>query len=82
MRPAAIIAALIAGLADSANPIVHTSGSSVVGTRPWASHRSEKAWRAHMQGRAIKRFQASRANSLIQDFALHRMALAADGPQA
>jgi hypothetical protein len=35
-----------------------------------------------MQGRAIKRFQASGANSLIQDFALHRVALAADGPQA
>jgi len=43
------------------------------------SWESERAWKAHMQGAAIKRFQASGAGHLIQDFALHRMALVADG---
>jgi quinol monooxygenase YgiN len=45
----------------------------------WAS---EKAWRAHMQGAAIRRFQASGAGRLIHDFSLFRMALVADGVPA
>jgi quinol monooxygenase YgiN len=36
----------------------------------WAS---ETDWRAHMQGGAIKRFQASGAPRLIQDFTLLRL---------
>ena len=40
---------------------------------------NEVLWRAHMNGLAIKRFQASGAGKLIQDFALHRLAPAADG---
>lgn len=37
----------------------------------WAS---EDAWRAHMRGAAIKRFQMSGAPNLIADFQLHRLA--------
>ncbi|SCY14294.1 Quinol monooxygenase YgiN [Flavobacterium anhuiense] len=36
----------------------------------WAS---EQDWRAHMQGEAIKKFQASGAARWIADFTLHRM---------
>jgi quinol monooxygenase YgiN len=36
----------------------------------WAT---EKDWRAHMQGGAIKRFQASGGPQLIQDFTLLRL---------
>jgi quinol monooxygenase YgiN len=45
----------------------------------WAS---EEAWFAHMQGAAIRRFQASGAGRLIHDFSLFRMALVADGALA
>ena len=44
----------------------------------WAS---EAQWRAHMQGAAIKRFHASGAGNLIQDFSLIRMNLVAGGKQ-
>jgi quinol monooxygenase YgiN len=40
---------------------------------------SEALWRAHMSGPAMQRFQASGAGEFIQDFALHRLALVADG---
>lgn len=43
------------------------------------SWESEELWRAHMQGAAIKRFHASGASNLIQDFSLFRMNLVADG---
>jgi quinol monooxygenase YgiN len=39
----------------------------------------EADWRAHMEGAAIKRFHASGAGDLIQDFSLIRMNLLADG---
>ena len=42
----------------------------------WAS---EAQWRAHMEGPAIKRFQASGASRLIVDFSLFQMSLVADG---
>jgi quinol monooxygenase YgiN len=45
----------------------------------WAS---EEAWRAHMQGAVIRRFQATGAGRLIHDFSLFRMALGADGDLA
>jgi quinol monooxygenase YgiN len=38
----------------------------------WAD---EEAWRAHMRGQAIKRFQDNGGPHLIQDFVLHRMVL-------
>ncbi|HEX4120096.1 MAG TPA: antibiotic biosynthesis monooxygenase [Verrucomicrobiae bacterium] len=37
------------------------------------SWESEEKWRAHMQGAAMKRFHASGAANLIQDFSLIRM---------
>ena len=37
------------------------------------SWESESAWRAHMNGAAVRRFAASGANRLIEDFSLHRM---------
>jgi quinol monooxygenase YgiN len=46
------------------------------------SWQSEEAWKAHMQGAAIKRFHASGASNLIQDFSLFRMNLVADGRPA
>ena len=42
----------------------------------WAS---EAQWRAHMEGAATKRFQASAASRLIVDFSLFQMSLVADG---
>jgi quinol monooxygenase YgiN len=51
-------------------------GRVLVFMESWAS---EAHWRAHMQGAAIKRFHASGANNLIQDFSLFRMNLVADG---
>ena len=54
-------------------------GRLLVFVESWAS---EAAWRAHMQGPAIRRFQASGAGRLIQDFALYRMALIADGERS
>ena len=42
------------------------------------SWESEEQWRAHMQGEAIKRFHASGASNLIQDFSLFRMNLVAN----
>jgi quinol monooxygenase YgiN len=43
------------------------------------SWQSEALWRAHMQGAALERWRATGAANLIADFALHRMALVADG---
>jgi quinol monooxygenase YgiN len=40
---------------------------------------NEALWRAHMNGLAMRRFQASGASDLIHDFVLHRLALVADG---
>lgn len=37
------------------------------------SWESEAKWQTHMQGAAIKRFHASGASNLIQDFSLIRM---------
>jgi quinol monooxygenase YgiN len=37
----------------------------------WAS---EDQWRAHMQGAAMQRFQASGVGDYFADFALHRLA--------
>lgn len=45
-------------------------------TESWAS---EADWRAHMNGDAIKRFQASGAGRFIEDFTLFRLNLVADG---
>jgi quinol monooxygenase YgiN len=45
-------------------------GRILVFTESWAS---EEDWKAHMQGAAIKRFHASGASNLIQDFSLLRM---------
>lgn len=42
----------------------------------WAT---EKQWRNHMEGAAMRRFSASGASNLIEEFALHRMCLATDG---
>jgi quinol monooxygenase YgiN len=46
------------------------------------SWESEEQWRAHMQGAAIKRFHASGASNLIQDFSLFRLNLVTDGRPA
>ena len=54
-------------------------GRTLVFVERWAS---EEAWRAHMQGAAIRRFQASGAGRMIDDFSLFRMALVADGASA
>jgi quinol monooxygenase YgiN len=51
-------------------------GRVLVFVESWAS---EEAWRAHMQGAAIKRFQKSGAPNLIADFQLHRLAPVANG---
>jgi quinol monooxygenase YgiN len=51
-------------------------GRLLIFVESWAS---EEAWRAHMQGAPMKRFQTSGAGELIQDFALYRMSLVADG---
>jgi quinol monooxygenase YgiN len=53
-------------------------GRVLVFVETWAS---ETQWRAHMHGPAIKRFQASGAGNLIQDFSLIRMNLVANGNQ-
>src|SRR5262245_56520387 len=53
-------------------------GRVLVFVESWAS---DAQWRAHMQGAAIKRVQASGAGNLIQDFSLIRMNLVADGKQ-
>ncbi len=53
-------------------------GRVLVFVETWAS---EAQWRAHMQGAAIKRFHASGAGNLIQDFSLIRMNLVANGSQ-
>jgi quinol monooxygenase YgiN len=47
-------------------------------TEKWAS---EREWRAHMEGAAMKRFHASGGSRLIEDFSLFRMATVA-GAQA
>ena len=46
------------------------------------SWESEEQWRAHMQDEAIKRFHASGASNLIQEFSLFRMNLVANGRAA
>jgi quinol monooxygenase YgiN len=51
-------------------------GRQLIFVESWAS---EEAWRAHMQGAPMNRFRASGAGELIQDFALYRMSLVADG---
>jgi quinol monooxygenase YgiN len=51
-------------------------GSVLIFVETWEN---DAAWRAHMQGDAIRRFQAGGAGRFIQDFTLHRMALVADG---
>ena len=52
-------------------------GRVLIFTEKWAS---EQDWRAHMEGAAIRRFQASGANELIETFSLFRMAtVAGDG---
>jgi quinol monooxygenase YgiN len=52
------------------------NGRILIFVESWAS---EQAWMAHMQGSAIRRFRASGAGDLIEDFTLHRMTLVADG---
>jgi len=54
------------------------NGRVLVFTEKWSS---EREWRAHMEGDAIRSFQASGAPNLIADFSLFRMALVADGSQ-
>jgi len=45
-------------------------------TEKWAN---EQAWRAHIQGAAIKRFNSSGASQLIEELSLFRMATVIDG---
>lgn len=45
-------------------------------TETWAN---EAQWRAHMEGDAMRRFQASGAGRLIKDFTLFRLGLVTDG---
>jgi quinol monooxygenase YgiN len=47
-------------------------------TEKWAS---EREWRAHMDGAAMKRFHDSGASRLIEKFSLFRLATVADGTQ-
>ena len=54
-------------------------GRVLIFTEKWAS---EHEWRAHMEGAAIKRFQASGATRFIENFSLFRMATIADGTQS
>ena len=54
-------------------------GRVLIFTEKWAS---EREWRAHMEGVAMRRFNASGASQLIEDFSLFRMATVADGIQA
>src|SRR5262252_3724977 len=51
-------------------------GRILIFVESWAS---EEAWRAHMQGAAIKRFQTNGGPNLIADFQLHRLAPVAGG---
>jgi quinol monooxygenase YgiN len=51
-------------------------GRVLIFTEKWAS---EREWRAHMEGAAMRRFNASGASQLIEDFSLLRMATVADG---
>jgi quinol monooxygenase YgiN len=51
-------------------------GRVLIFTEKWAS---EREWRAHMEGAAMRRFNASGASQLIEDFSLFRMANVADG---
>jgi quinol monooxygenase YgiN len=48
-------------------------------TEKWAS---ERDWRAHMKGAAMRHFHASGASRLIEGSSLFRMATVADGVQA
>jgi quinol monooxygenase YgiN len=53
-------------------------GRVLIFTEKWAS---EREWRAHMDGPAMKRFHASGASRFIKDFSLFRMEIVADGAQ-
>jgi quinol monooxygenase YgiN len=53
-------------------------GRVLIFTEKWAS---EREWRAHMEGAAMKHFHASGGSRLIEDFSLFRMATIA-GAQA
>jgi quinol monooxygenase YgiN len=69
--------------------IPHESASGAFGINQSVDHNrilvfaeswaSEDAWRAHMQGAAIKRFQMNGGPDLIADFQLHRLTPVADG---
>jgi quinol monooxygenase YgiN len=50
--------------------------STLIFTEQWAS---ERDWRAHMEGSAMRRFQATGAPNLIADFTLYRMGMVAGG---
>jgi quinol monooxygenase YgiN len=52
----------------------HDDGRILIFTEQWAS---EREWRAHMEGAAMRRFQATGAPNLITDFTLYRMATVA-----
>jgi quinol monooxygenase YgiN len=54
-------------------------GRVLIFAEKWAS---EREWRAHMDGAAMRRFHASGASQLIEDFSLFRMATVADGVPA
>ena len=49
-------------------------GRVLIFTESWES---EEAWRAHMEGAAMWRFQDAGAVKLIEEFTLHRMATVA-----
>jgi quinol monooxygenase YgiN len=43
------------------------------------SWESKEQWEAHMEGAAIRRFQAGGAGNYFADFIMHRMKLVSDG---
>jgi quinol monooxygenase YgiN len=47
---------------------------TLIFTESWAT---EREWRAHMEGDAMRRFQSSGASRLIEEFALFRLGLVA-----
>ena len=52
------------------------NGRVLIFVESWAG---EAQWQAHMRGTAMQQFQAGGAGKLIEDFALHRLFLVADG---
>jgi quinol monooxygenase YgiN len=54
-------------------------GRVLIFTERWAT---EREWRAHMEGAAMRHFHASGASSLIEDFSLFRMSTVAGGDRA